>query len=296
MSAVKPLPKTIQIFLPDGNARSIRIADITSRTVQAIQIPRSKLKEASQRSEPQSVGVYFLFGEDEEASKSLVYIGEAEDCYHRLKQHHQSKDFWTTAVVIISKTSSFTKAHGKYLEWYCIEEATRAGRYTLVNSSTPNKPFISEPVEADLLDNFETLRVLLSTLGFPVLEEIKRPASARALLYCTGRGASGTGEYIEDGFVVFAGATAALTETKSAQGSWVTRVRDKLKKASTLVLSEDGTHYEFVRDHVFNSPSGAAVTILGRNANGWKSWKNKQGQTLDELERQPDKTEVEAHG
>jgi len=28
--------KTIQIFLPDGNARSVRIAEITSRTVQAI--------------------------------------------------------------------------------------------------------------------------------------------------------------------------------------------------------------------------------------------------------------------
>jgi hypothetical protein len=43
--------RTIQIFLPDGNARSIRIADITSRTVQAIQIPRNKLKDANIRKE-----------------------------------------------------------------------------------------------------------------------------------------------------------------------------------------------------------------------------------------------------
>ena len=35
--------KTIQIFLPDGNPRSVKIAEITSRTVQAILIPRSKL-------------------------------------------------------------------------------------------------------------------------------------------------------------------------------------------------------------------------------------------------------------
>lgn len=285
---MRPLPKTIQIFLPDGNARSVRIAEITSRTVQAIQIPRSKIKEAGGRPEPQSVGVYFLFGEDNEGAKPLVYIGEAEDCYKRLKQHHQSKDFWNAAVAITSKTSSFTKAHGKYLEWFCIQEAQKAQRYRLANSTVPTEPYISEPVRADLLDNFETIRVLLSTLGFPVFEEVTRPAAGRKLLYCKGRSVSGVGEYIEDGFVVFKGSTAMLNETKSAQGGWVTRVRDRMKQEGTLVLSEDGTHYEFVRDHVFNSPSGAAVAILGRRTNGWRKWKNEAGQTLDELERQSD--------
>lgn len=42
----EPIAKTIQIFLPDGNARSVRIAEVTSRTVQAVQVPRSKLKGA----------------------------------------------------------------------------------------------------------------------------------------------------------------------------------------------------------------------------------------------------------
>ena len=62
---MKNRPRTIQIFLPDGNARSLRIAEITSRTVQAIQIPRSKVSEAGKRKEVRSVGVYFLFGENE---------------------------------------------------------------------------------------------------------------------------------------------------------------------------------------------------------------------------------------
>ena len=61
---MKNNPKTIQIFLPDGNARSIRIAEITSRTIQAIQIPRSKVAEAKKRDEIKNVGVYFLFGVD----------------------------------------------------------------------------------------------------------------------------------------------------------------------------------------------------------------------------------------
>jgi hypothetical protein len=34
---------TIQVFLPDGNPRNLKISEIISRTVQAILIPRAKL-------------------------------------------------------------------------------------------------------------------------------------------------------------------------------------------------------------------------------------------------------------
>jgi len=37
--------KTIQIFLPDSNPRGIRIAEITSRTVKVLQIPRAELEK-----------------------------------------------------------------------------------------------------------------------------------------------------------------------------------------------------------------------------------------------------------
>ena len=60
------------------NARSLRIAEVTSRTVQAVQVPRSKLKVAKGHEEVQRVGVYFLFGEPEgETGKPPAYIGEA---------------------------------------------------------------------------------------------------------------------------------------------------------------------------------------------------------------------------
>lgn len=44
-------PKTIQIFLPNGNPQGIRVARIISRTVQAVEIPRKKLKKAGNREE-----------------------------------------------------------------------------------------------------------------------------------------------------------------------------------------------------------------------------------------------------
>jgi hypothetical protein len=272
--------KTIQIFLPDGNPRGIKIAEITSRTVSAILIPRSKLDEAAQRQELGNVGVYLLFGETE--SKPQVYVGEAENCLQRLKQHNKGKDFWTHAVAFVSKTQYFTKTHIKYLEWLCCDVASKANRYGLENGNTPNKPHLSESVEADLYDNFETMQILASTLGYPLFDQIKKPQS-KEIIYCKGKDALAEGEYTEDGVIVFKGGKCNLIESKSA-GSWVINARQKLKDDDVLV--EEGGVLVFTSDHIFSSPSTAAATVLARRANGWTEWKYKNGDTLDKVKRQ----------
>ena len=273
-------PKTIQIFLPDGNARSIRFAEITSRTILAIQIPRSKVSEAGERNEIKNVGVYFLFGENEKTGQPLVYIGEAEDCHNRLIQHNRSKGFWDTAVAITSKTNSFTKAHAKFLEWYCHQQAIEVNRYSIDNSTIPSKPFISEQIEADLMDNYETVKVLLSTLGYPILENIIVKNQPSEMLYCKGRGAEAKGQYTDDGFIVFEGSTSQPKLVRSA-GTFEKNTRQRLLDGDVIEMKND--FYVFVKDYLFPSPSQAAVAVLGRSTNGWTAWKDSKGRTLDKL-------------
>jgi hypothetical protein len=313
------LAKTIQIFLPDGNARSVRIAQVTSRTVQAVQVPRSKLKAAKARGEIQRVGVYFLFGESEAYARPLAYIGEAENCFDRLVQHSadtSGKAFWTSAVAVTSKTRSFTKAHVKYLEWLCYNEALKAGRYRLENGATPAKPYLPEPSIADLTDNFDTIRVLLSTLGFPVLEttgstpkaktasppaaemppqEVLTPTTTEAtpleddapdvedeILVCrqTKGGADARGRYLPDGLQVLEGSCARLNPVKSLP-NYARRRREKLLEEGILI--PDGDVLRFTRDYVFDTPSGAAVTVLGYTTNGWTAWAGEDGRTLKQM-------------
>jgi len=279
--------KTIQIFLPDGNARGVRIAEITSRTVQAVQIPRKKLEDAAARDEVQRVGVYFLFGDvGDDASKPPAYIGEAENCYRRIVNHHQRKGFWTTAVTITSKTRSFTKAHARRLEYDCIRTAREAQRFRLQNTQTPSEPHIPEPMLAELRDNFGTIQTLLSMLGFPILDPLtadKSDSESHQLLYCRGNGAEATGEYTEDGLVVFEDSTARL-ETAPSVGDSIVRRRQNLREDGVLAV-ENGA-LVFQQDHAFNSPSGAAGVVLGWSSNGWREWVDEAGRTLDELERQ----------
>jgi len=72
-------PQTIQIFLPGGDPRGIRVAEITTRIVQAIEVPRSLLDNFIKMSESDQVAVYFLFGQSEDGTTNKVYIGQSGD-------------------------------------------------------------------------------------------------------------------------------------------------------------------------------------------------------------------------
>ncbi|QDU39196.1 GIY-YIG catalytic domain protein [Maioricimonas rarisocia] len=276
-----PKARTIQIFLPFGEPRGIRIAEFTTRNIQTILIPRSDLVQAKSRSELDHVAVYFLFGESEEFAKPIVYIGQTEDVRKRLDHHNSSKDFWKTAVLGISRTQTFTQAHIRYLEWYCIQKAKEVNRYALDNDNTPGKPFVTAPMEADLFDAFEMLNVLMSTLGYPVFEPIVK-SDAAAQFFLKGKEAEATGELVEDGFVVRAGAIGRKEITPSAEDV-VKAARSKLLESGVL-LEENGC-LKLTQDFLFSSPSGAAETLLGRTANGWTEWKTAEGLTLHDVHR-----------
>ena len=284
-------PQTIQIFLPSGDPRGMRVAEITTRIVRVIEVPRSQLADFLQLPEAQQVGVYFLMGDMSEAGLPRAYIGQSGNCGARLVQHNQNKDFWNRALVVISLTNSLTQTHALFLEWFAIAEATKAGRYSLENGNTGSQPYTPAPLQADCHEIHETAATLLATLGQPIFEPLTHNASTgdgkpkpTELFYCKGPDASGVGEYTSEGFVVHKGSTARVGNVASIQGTSQERFRAQL--VTDGVLTQQGSQYVFTRDTLFSSPSMAAIAVLGRSANGWIEWKTEQGQTLDAANRQ----------
>ncbi len=205
----------------------------------------------------------------------------------RLKQHNKSKDFWNVGVAIVSRTGSFTKAHGKLIEWLAIEKAEQAGRYQLDNGNSGGEPNVPEWMRADVAEVFETAEVLLGALGFPIFEPpANRSPDADRIFYCKGGGADARGVYNEDGFVVLKG-SLARRETTSAAQDIVGPRREELIGAGVLADSRDG--YRFERDMAFRTPSAAAAIVTGGIGNGWVEWKNAKGQTLDDVYRKAPK-------
>ena len=280
-------PKTIQIFLPGGDPRGIRVAEITTRIVQVIEVPRSLLQEFLKMPESDQVALYFLFGEPEDGTEPKVYIGQTGGLRARLVKHNKEKDFWERALVLISRTNSLTQSHALFLEWQCLQATRKAGRYVDENGNSGSKPHTPAPLEADCLEIYETGRTLLATLGFPVFDPVAKLAGEfkkDELFYCKGSGTTGTGMYTQEGFVVLSGSVGRKEDVPSIVGHSGGRLRMRLLESG--VTQVRGDSLVFTRDHLFRSPSMAALSLMGRTANGWLEWKTKEGKTLDAVKRQ----------
>lgn len=288
-------PQTIQIFLPAGDPQGIRVAEITTRIVRMIDVPRALLADFLRMSEAEQVGVYFLFGEDEDGGAAKVYIGQTGQLKQRLAQHNQTKEFWNRALVAVSLTNSLTNTHAGYLEWLSIRQAHQAGRYLLDNGNAGGRPHTPAPLEADCTEIQATVRTLLATLGHPLFEPLARAElvqRADEVFMCRASDADARGLYTEEGFVVLAGSSGRLETVPSFRSHGYHRVREQLLEQGVLVV--EGDRIRFTRDHLFQSPSGAAACVTGRTANGWIEWKDANGRTLGE--RKATSEDIESGG
>src|SRR5258706_1041454 len=93
---------TIKLFLPRGDAKCLRTAEISNWSGKAVAAPRTEMDELLQREELDKPGVYILSGTDPTTGSPRAYIGEAEVIRERLKQH-RTKEFWISAIVFVSK-------------------------------------------------------------------------------------------------------------------------------------------------------------------------------------------------
>ena len=117
----------------------------------------------------------------------------------------------------------------------------------------------------------------------------RRPTEARTgatplaaeTFFCKEKGAYGRGLYTPKGFMVL----------KGSVGSNVSVAEDKSSKpllAELLgsgVLRKQGNTVVFEKDHLFGTPTLAAIALTGKKLNGWLEWRTKDGVTLDALHR-----------
>ena len=278
---------TIKLFLPHGDAKRLRVGEVSNWTGKALAAPRTELDDLLARVELESAGIYFLLGTNPDTGNPQAYIGEAEVIRDRLKQHKaKALEFWNSIVVFVSKDENLTKAHVRFLENRLWQESRIAGRYELenINGSNPKLPESDrEDMEVFLARIRQVLPVLGSDLLTPIAGSITQKKSQPDLI-CKIKNVLAYGRRTEAGFVVFKNSTAVLALRPSAeeQHPYVVTLRHKLAQDGTLI-EKDGV-YEFTQDAEFSSPSAAAAVVHGGGANGLTAWRNSEGKTLKELE------------
>lgn len=275
---------TIKLFLPHGDAKGLRTAEISNWSGKAIAAPRTQLDELLAREELEKAGVYILVGTDPQTNGPHAYIGEAEVICDRLKQHKDKE--WNAAIIFTSKVENLTKAHVRYLESRLMSEAAEVKRFTLDQNQAGGSK-LPESDREDMEVFLDRIRQLLPVLGSDILIPITQSKQSQRdnVLFCRNKGAEARGQRTSNGFVVFQGSTAVLKERPSAENySYSVLQRKQLMANGTLV--EEAGYLVFTRDVEFSSPSAAAVIVHGGNANGLTAWRTKDGITLKQLDEQ----------
>jgi len=277
---------TIKLFLPFGDPRRLRTAEISNWSGKAVAAPRTELDELLARDEVSKSGVYILTGLHPDTGKPHAYVGEAEVIRERLKQH-KSKDFWVQAILFLSKDENLTKSHIRYLEGRLIQEASSAGRVTLDNSQASGSRLPEsdrEDMEVFLSKIRQLLPVLGSDLATPVPKSTDDTTTSSKRLVCEIKGLKAEGRRTSEGFLVFEGsqAVAKLRPSAATRHPFVLKLRGNLEDEGSLV--QKGERLVFTRDVEFSSPSAAAAVVHGGGANGLTAWKNQAGETLKSLE------------
>lgn len=278
--------KSIELFLANGTADSLIIAELSNWNGKAIKIPRIEVPDCK-RDDITEPGVYFLFCKKEDNSDS-VYIGESENVKDRLVQHirdyssEKEKYYWTTAVVFTGR--DLNKALIRYLEDRLVADARKAKRYEILTKNTYSKTVLKESQIAAMEEFIDNIRILINALGYKVLEPmvVNDPAvkADNEKLFITVGNARAEGYVTTEGFVLLAGAiiNEKLAEKSLSKGMKELRVK--------LITSNKVKNLTTVEDILFSSSSAAADFVMGYSVSGPKTWKNAAGKTLKELEEE----------
>jgi hypothetical protein len=303
-------PRSINIFLLDGDPNGIRVAQISMSTIQAIAFRRNQLRRVREAfPEIERPGVYILIGADEDAQdRQLAYIGESEGVGARLSYHNSNeagrdaKGFWTDTVVLISKDENLTKSHARYVEACLIRGVVSNPRWTLPNTRTPSDDAGKLPLpDRAAMDEFvDQTKTLVGALGWDLFREVRGRAPEQIAeqelpkaelhesprFFFRGDGFAAEMEIGPSGdFVVTAGSRARVRTTRTIPRGTVALRNTLVEKG---VLREEGDFLVFTSAYSFTSASAAAAAVIGASANGRILWKLPDGRNYADWEANQD--------
>jgi hypothetical protein len=293
-----PIGKSIRIYLADSTVTGIRYAELVNWTGQAIACPRNRIGDLSAWPESNKPGVYLLFEARLGDSKPLAYIGESENVNERLTSHDRQKEFWNEIVIFTSKDENLTKAHVKFLECSLVGLAKKADRYELENGNTPPESSLPRADRDAMAEFVENIRMVLGTLGYPILEPLLRYVASTPERLPTSEILSpekridldltfrvnnlvAYGVLTDEGFVLKKGSQLSRSNTESAARR-VVKMKEQLQGDGRII--SEGDHLLLSEDVLISSSSYAAVMVAGTSRSGPQSWVTPDGRSLKSIE------------
>lgn len=293
--------RIIKLFVMESK-KNLRTVDL-SNWVGKVYIGNRKHVELIQQIPEiaKSTGLYFLLGKDIETDETYLYIGEADDVAHRIKQHSNSKnkEWFEEFIVFVSKDTDLTKAHVRYLEKSLYDLAKEnLTTIKLKNNCCPSGSNLPDCDIAFMQEFQSNMVFVLNNLGLINFVKTQTKSSKtieKNIFYLplTQNRVDKDGNIIkarmivtDNGYMVLRGSYVESEERAPSFKKHVYyKIRKKLEDDSMFERSDIKGLWKTKEDIPFKACSAAAAVIKNRATNGRAEWKLSDGTTLDEFER-----------
>ena len=238
---------TVYTKLLDKTLEGARIIDMGStKSCECFVLPRDLVAEVGKKHPVlHQHSFYILLGKDK-AGRNMAYIGETQDFTDRVIDHKQKKDFWTIALVFVSKANEIFASEVLYLEYLGYQAAVDAGNYIIENPNKVNKQKLSPDKEDEMELFFEDIQFY---------RESNR-------------------------YVIAAGSNVSEKNWASCPKGLIP-FRNEILANSKLAKKETDTLYVTLEDieipETSCSPSGAASFCAGTSYQGTEAWLDEEG-------------------
>ncbi|HEX7483691.1 MAG TPA: DUF4357 domain-containing protein, partial [Candidatus Saccharimonadales bacterium] len=130
-------------------------------------------------------------------------------------------------------------------------------------------------------------QLILTSLGYDILSVAQE--KTEQIWYCRTKKTDAKATFRGDQFVIFEGSKIDI----NASDTWIKSYPNSYKIRNEILAAQMGgvaidDIVTLTKDIAFRSPNDAGGFAAGRNVNAWTTWKNENGQTMDEIMRKGD--------
>jgi len=276
------MDKTLQITFYKGETNGIKILEFLKWEIIWFFIPKilfttELLYSDYFRDSIINTWVYFLLWEK-------IYIGQAVNVFERLKSHiREGKKEFKDIMCFTTSDNSFDEWDINYLEKTIISLAKEKSDLHLMNLSNGNNTNIKIYRKADLNIYIEEMKFILNILALNFLEKNREENNwDEAKFHIDSKSTNATLEINEKWYVVLKGSYGNDNEQDSMLKTYK-NLRNELYER-WVIEKRDGKIY-FLKNYIFTSPTAPAQILLWYSVIWPQKWKNKNGMTLLEYEK-----------
>lgn len=279
------MERTVQYYYPDeASPASLKVFQDQSSQIRAIRFTRDRIDEARTLENASNYAIYFLFSQDDESNRPVIYIGQSKNGVGRINNHNQYKDFWSYCILFVSDNNAFDMNAIDYMEYYFIHKLLQSKTYQLENKDTREKaPNISTFNRTTYDSYIKQIEFLLLADGI----RLDAPTKSPTLKSYPLRGNDTCRIYYKEGaFVLESGAVIIPYTSSSTVKSTRQHIARQQKQLGQFVSEGkleqlDNGSYRSTSPISFSSPSGVSSFLLGHSSNGWDAFIG-----VEELRRQ----------